>query len=171
MGKGAEIRHLLPILQTIWAKHARSNVGFEQHVLQLLTRLCSFYRALDYTTGGLYPFHLPKAVAKQMLTDVDACLVHWSLLSRLSVERGLHLWHVVPKHHYLWHLAEEASHLNPRMSWCYSNEDFVGKLATIGLSTRHGQAAAYRSRQLVEKYILGITLRMFHSLHRPFDLA
>jgi hypothetical protein len=163
-GKGAEMRHLLPILKTIWAKYARSVIHYEQHVLQVLNRLHSFYVALDFTQDGMFPFHLPLAVSEQILIDIDALLQHWALLSRQSVERNLNLWHVVPKHHYLWHLAQEASHLNPRMSWCYANEDFVGKLATVGLSTRHGQAAAYRSKQLVEKYILGITLRMFHSL-------
>ena len=162
-GKGAEIRHLLPILRTIWAQYARVPNRFEQHVLQVLIRLADVYVAIGYTENGLYPFHLPTAVSQKMLVDIEACLQHWSLLSRLSLERNIKLWHVVPKHHYLWHLAEEARHLNPRMSWCYANEDFVGKLATLGMSTRHGQAAAYRSKQLVEKYILGITLRMFHS--------
>ena len=134
---------------------------YEQVVLQMLNRLCAFYEALEYKEDGSYPFHLPTAVSDKMLADVEACLQHWTFLSRLSMEKDMKLWKVVPKHHYLWHLAEEASHLNPRMSWCYSNEDFVGKLATIGLSCRHGQAAAYRSKQLVDKYILGITLRLF----------
>ena len=148
---------------TMWAKYARSDIVFEQHVLQVLNRFHSFYVALDFTLDGLFPFHLPTPVSQQLLTDVEALLKHWSLLSRLSLERDKKVWHVVPKHHYFWHLAKEAAHLNPRMSWCYANEDFVGKLATVGMSTRHGQAAAYRSKQLVEKYILGIALRMFHS--------
>ena len=162
-GKGAEMRHLVLILLTILIKYSRSVNRFEQHVLQVLNRLHSFCVALDFTLDGLFPFHLPTSVSQQLLTDVEALLKHWSLLSRTSLERDLKLWHVVPKHHYFWHIGQEAAHLNPRMSWCYANEDFVGKLATVGLSTRHGQATAYRSKQLVEKYILGIALRMFHS--------
>ena len=73
------------------------------------------------------------------------------------------LWSVSTKHHYLWHLAMQAQDLNPRMTWCYANEDFVGKISTIGMSCRHGQVAAYRSKSLMAKYSLGITLRMFHA--------
>ena len=163
-GKGAEMRHLLPILRAIWCKYARAPMKYEQVVLQVLNRLCAFYEALEYKEDGSYPFHLPTAVSDKMLADVEACLQYWTFLAKVSIDQDKKLWNVVPKHHYFWHLAEEASHLNPRMSWCYSNEDFVGKLATIGLSCRHGQAAAFRSKQLCDKYILGFTLRLFHSI-------
>ena len=73
-------------------------------------------------------------------------------------------WNFALKHHYVWHLARSARDSNPRLAWCYANEDFVGKIATIGMSCRHGQVAASRSESLVSKYILGITLRMFHAL-------
>ena len=36
-GKGAERRHLLPILVTIWVKYARPVIVFEQHVTQVLS--------------------------------------------------------------------------------------------------------------------------------------
>ena len=163
-GKGAEARHLVPQLRTIWKRRARAGNRYEEHVSIVLDKLHAFYEGLDYKVAGLHPFHLPTAVSQQMLTDVVTLLQHYSLLCKHALDHDMRLWNMTPKHHYLWHLAHDAGHLNPRMAWCYANEDFVGKIAVIGMSTRHGQAAAYRSRQLVEKYVLGITLRMFHAM-------
>ena len=72
-------------------------------------------------------------------------------------------WSLATKHHYCGHIAMQANDLNPRMAWCYANVDFVGKIATIGMSCRHGQVAASRSKSLMAKYILGIILRMHHA--------
>ena len=102
-GKGAEMRHLLPILRAIWCKYARAPMKYEQVVLQVLNRLCAFYEALEYKEDGSYPFHLPTAVSDKMLADVEACLQHWTFLARLSIDQGKNVWNVVPKHHYLWH--------------------------------------------------------------------
>jgi hypothetical protein len=163
-GKGAEARHLVPILRTLWHVHARPGNRYEGHIGLCIDSLNDFYEGLDYNVDGVFPFHLPTAVSQKLLADVVTCLQVYSLLTKYAFDLDKRLWNLVPKHHYLWHLAHDASHLNPRMAWCYSNEDFVGKLAVIGMSTRHGQAAAYRSRQLVDKYTLGITLRMFHAI-------
>ena len=131
----------------------------------MLERLVGFYEILDHTEHGQYPFHLPVAQSQRLKTEVDALLAHYTWLTKFSFDRDQRMWNMIPKHHYMWHLADEASHLNPRMAWCYSNEDFVGKVAVIGLSVRHAQAAAFRSRQLVVKYMLGLTLRLFHALN------
>ena len=163
-GKGAEARHLVPFLRTVWHRHVKQDNRYEGHIGLVIDSLHAFYEGLDSKVNGVFPFHPPTAVSQQLMTDVVTCLPDCSLLTKYALDYDMQLWNLVPKHHYLWHLAHEAGHLNPRMSWCYSNEDFVGKLAVIGMSTRHGQAAAYRSKQLVEKYTLGITLRMFHAM-------
>ena len=41
------------------------------------------------------------------------------------------LWQLVPKHHWQWHLAQQACWVNPRVSACMIDEDFVGQLKTI----------------------------------------
>ena len=112
---------------------------------------------------GNYPYHLPAHVSNKLGEDVHALLVHYSWLTRWSIDHGRKLWNVVPKHYYMWHLAQEAQDLSPRMTWCYANEDFVGKLSTIGQSCRHAMAAAYRSRSLCETWIIGIVLRLHHA--------
>ena len=138
----------------------------DRHVEKLLDHLVLFYNCLDYTDcKGMHPFHLPKQIAKELLKHVEQCMWHSSWLAEQSLTHvpAKCLWNITPKHHYFWHLAMQANDLNPRMSWCYANEDFVGKIATIGMSCRHGQVAASRSKSLMAKYILGIVLRMFHA--------
>ena len=137
---------------------------YELHVEQTLVRFSNFDDGLNHKTpNGNYPYHLPAHVSKKLGEDVHALLVHYSWLTKWSIDHNRKLWNVVPKHHYMWHLAQEAQDLSPGMTWCYANEDFVGKLSTIGLSCRHAMAAAYRSRSLCEKWILGIVLRLHHS--------
>ena len=164
-GKGAEIRHLIPILNSIWRAHMRPGNNHDRMVERVLQMMTSFYECINYTdANGVHPFHLPAHIAAKLVKDIDRLLTFYSHLSRESMLNNVMRWYIVPKHHYLWHLADEATDLNPRMSWCYANEDFVGKISIIGMSTRHGQAAAFRSHALARKYILGLFLRMYHSL-------
>jgi hypothetical protein len=45
-GKGAEIRHLIPILQLVWRKYADAALAHDQHVDLLLTSLSDIYSIL-----------------------------------------------------------------------------------------------------------------------------
>ena len=165
-GKGAQIRHLAPILALIWRQHIRPDNRYDMHVEKVLDNLVLFYRCLDFTDSkGLHPFHLPQQIAQRLLKHVDQFLWHYFFLAEDSLRRvpAKCLWSIVPKHHYFWHLAMQANDLNPRMSWCYANEDVVGNIAIIGMSCRHGQVAATRSKSLMAKYIMGIILRMHHA--------
>ena len=142
----------------------RPGNNHDRHVERVLQKMTSFYECINHTdANGVHPFHLPAHIAKKLVKDIDRLLIYISHLSRESMLNNVMRWYIVPKHHYLWHLANEAADLNPRMSWCYSNEDFVGQKSIIGMSTRHGQAAAFRSHALARKYILGLFLRMYHA--------
>ena len=165
-GKGAQIRHLVPILAMIWRQHMRDDERDDKHVEKVIDHLVSFYQCLATTDRrGQHPFHLPRSIANQILKHVEQLLMHYCLLAEHSLEQepATFRWNIVPTHHYFWHLGMQAADLNPRMSWCYANEDFVGKISTIGMSCRHGQVAANRSKSLMAKYILGIILRMHHA--------
>ena len=45
--------------------------------------------------------------------------------------KGLLLWPVRPKHHWLWHLGQRASFLSPRKAACFLDEDFMGKVKKV----------------------------------------
>ena len=137
----------------------------DMHVERMLDHRVRFYKCLDHKNAmGVHPFHLPMSIALKMLNNVQHFLLHYSWLSEQSLSQvpARFKWNIVTKFHYFWHLAKQAQDINPRMAWCYANEDFVGKITVIGMSCRHGQAAAWRSNSLMMKYIFGITLRMIH---------
>ena len=165
-GKGAEIRHVMPILWTIWRKHMKPDTEYDRHVERVLKHICKFYELLEYKNAdGHYPFRLPAEVSTILIKSVDDLLTHYTHLAFVSVsaDRKVMRWAVVPKHHYFWHLARESADINTRFTWCYANEDFVGKMAVIGTSTRHGLPAAYRSKAISGKYALGLALRLHHA--------
>ena len=46
-------------------------------------------------------------------------------------------WHEVPKFHYALHVGLQAAFGNPRFSWTYADEDFMGHVKTIcGIAPR-----------------------------------
>ena len=57
----------------------------------------------------------------------DELLLSYTELAKQADDERLLLWKVVPKHHWLWHLAQKAKHLCPRVSCCMLDEDYVGK--------------------------------------------
>ena len=61
----------------------------------------------------------------------DACTTFLSLneiLAKVSHDRGVSRWKIVPKHHSLKHLSEDQvrTHLNCRHFHCFIDEDFIG---------------------------------------------
>ena len=49
-GKGAELRHLAPVLQVVWRKYADAVLPHEQHADLLLTSFSDIYSILGWKT-------------------------------------------------------------------------------------------------------------------------
>ena len=81
-GKGAEARHLVPILCTVWHRHVRPDNRYEGHIGVVIDSLHAFYEGLDSKVNGMFPFHLPTAVSQKVMTDVVTCLQEYSLLTK-----------------------------------------------------------------------------------------
>ena len=63
-----------------------------------------------------------------------------------------------------YNVGEEAEWLNPRVTWNYSNEDWVGRMSRVAFSVRFGLVAAKRSKPLVSKYCMGMSVRLKHDI-------
>ena len=57
--------------------------------------------------------------------DIRLFLVYYRCLHTEARERGVVRWHEVPKFHYLQHIAIFSRVMNPRLAWCYPDEDFM----------------------------------------------
>ena len=70
---------------------------------------------------------LSAADSTDVRNHTDEVLGLSTALAQHVDDEGFLLWKVVPKHHWLWHLAQKADHLNPGVGRCTLDEDFVGK--------------------------------------------
>lgn len=71
------------------------------------------------------------------------------------------MWHTVGKFRMAKHMAMSFKYENPRFSWCFRAEDFVGRLAKLSHSAAFGVAATHLSVKITEKYKLMMFIRMW----------
>ncbi len=165
-GRGAENRHLLPILASIWEEHYRPKDTYERIVLKTARALEAFYDAIDHKLpDGTHPVYLPEHVRATLSKETDTYLQCYQWLKDNS--DGRTLWHLISKHHSLRHLSDEAKWLSPRVGLAYANEDFMQVTSGIGNSCRHGTKPAERSKPSMTKYVTGTVVRMFHEINPP----
>ena len=110
-------RHLIPVLCSIW-RDVCSGSDHDQDVLGMLVALEGMTDGLDSTE-----YNLPDQAAFE--TNVNLFLVNYRALHLEARARGLVRWHEVPKFNYFQHIAILSRFMNPRLGWCYPDEDFM----------------------------------------------
>ncbi len=65
-------------------------------------------------------------------------------------------WRMQPKAHALWHITQHSCMGNPRVSHCYQDEDFIGKVKRL-YTACHGRTAPLRT---IQRYCMGTSLRL-----------
>ena len=101
-GKGAEVRHLIPILHLVWRKYAQPTSDHDKHVDQLLRCLSDIYSILGWKTDDHEtPLFLSEDASAELRNLTDVFLMENSYLEKLALERlpPLPLWHMVSKYH------------------------------------------------------------------------
>ena len=162
-GKAANTRHLVPILKDIWARFARADIDYEQHVLVVLINLSRVYELVSAKdTEGRRYYVYPAAIHSDLVSAIDRMLLHLAYLcttcADLSPPRLL--WNFTPKVHHAWHVGAQAKWTSLRLMWTYNNEDFMGHVQCLGEAQRHGLKAAERSAKMAEAYLLSRSLRI-----------
>ena len=69
------------------------------------------------------------------------------------------------KLHTFWHMSCWAKYLNPRYTWCFRSEDYVGKISKLAFSVAHGNSSIRMSRRILGKYRHLLHLRLTRALH------
>ena len=119
--KAAEARHLVPVMLEILHRHFRTGDPYEELRYQCYLAIHRCYEEMNaWAPGGESTCRLGKYV-RQHITLYIALQEHVGVPTR---------WHLVPKHHLLLHLGEQAL-TNPRDEWCYADESEVGICARI----------------------------------------
>lgn len=88
----------------------------------------------------------------EVFTLAKGFLDTYSILNTWGEEEERLLFHKVYKFHSFQHLVENSRYLNPKSTWCFSNEDFVGKISCLTFSISPGVAAKRLSAKVAPKY-------------------
>ena len=123
--------------------------------LDCLHNTCEFFDILEQ-----HGPHIPLDDAERCLTCVTSALLSYAALSRSSIQKGVKMWSVVPKFHYLWHAAYFARFQNPRMGWVFKDEDYMGRIARIAHSCSFGVHTRDIGVPLMFKYNEAMSLRV-----------
>ena len=148
--KAAETRYFLKVA---WRLAEEYNTGTDEHQIRLVCfkRLAQFYDVLENAD-----MFLAKKEFDKVWTAAWECLQAYSALSAVAIEKGQMRWSQLPKHHFFAHLAQQSRYLNPRWSWTYGFEDFVGTLGALATASCSGTAANIICLTLVDKYRMGV---------------
>ena len=123
--KAAEARHILGLCPLLFQENADLVAGPQDRLLQQsCLALVEVYRIMREEDRRMSAVGL-RSFREAMCT----CLITWKMSGG----------HMVPKHHFAWHLVERAAENgNPRFSWTYSDEQENRAMGTVAKSLWNG---------------------------------
>ena len=142
--KAAETRHFIPVLSKI----CQGFLGSKQQRVraEAAQALTQFYEQLEYCD------YVPTTAQHLMLEKLWwNFLRKYQWLSEIASKKSLKLYDATPKFHYSSHLTAQSFYLNPRKTWTYKNEDFVGTVAAVAASCAFGTRAPALSLKVADK--------------------
>jgi len=152
--KASECKHLLEPMFTI-CKNVCDGSEHSLHRIACLEHICQFVKLIDKL-----PIVLTSQQAELCQFHVHQFLGHYGWLSQWAEELGRYAYHIVPKFHFLDHIGDSCFYINPKYTWCFKSEDFVGHIATMALSISSGNSSVAISRKLCDKYRHYMHLRL-----------
>lgn len=145
--KGSESKHLLPALLLVCQSMLDPCIFHERCMLDCMEHLQKVVGIFDEQDIVLTIEKWTEA-----FTLAKGFLDTYSLLNHWGEEEERLLFHKVYKFHSFQHLVENSRYLNPKGTWCFSNEDFVGKISCLTFSISPGVAAKRLSAKVAPKY-------------------
>ena len=147
-GKGAEVKALVPVMRSILAKHMDPCSDEHRHMAAALHHQCE---AQDIIDNFAHEWFLPPAKAVELKRHIFILLKNYTALGQIADAEGKLLWNMTPKFHWLYHFGERAQFLSPRRGACLIDEDYVGKIKTIGQACASGTPLHKMPSRIVEK--------------------
>ena len=94
----------------------------------------------------------------------------YAWLSEWAEEADRYLFHITVKFHTFDHLVKSSCDINPRCTWTFRSEDFVGKISTLGASVVHGVKTTRLCQKINAKYYVLLQLQLERLGFDPVDL-
>lgn len=111
----------------------------------------------------LYDLFEARARSEKVVKIFETMTLSYGFLAKDAMDNGQLMWSIVPKFHFGFHLCEQAVNEDMTYYWCYSGEDFVGRIARLGHLVAMGKSTHTIIPFLADRYRIGFFLRNFVS--------
>ena len=152
--KGAECRHLVPVLAVLAQQNCNGSVVSKTRVAALQA-LAEFHKICNSQ-----PMFMQQAAYDEAMTTMETFLVHYTYLHHLAAAQNRKYYNIIPKVHFCWHLAYNCRFMNARFKWTYKAESWVGKVSDITASCASGTRLTKLTVPLAEKYLCYVSVRL-----------
>lgn len=156
-GQAAELRHFVPVLKDVFAKHMDPSCRQHKQVKLMLEHCHNLESILD-RFSDCYAFTVDASRSFN-----GSCWVIFQLTTGLANhyhERNIMLFNLTIKFHYMLHLGLICKYINPRRTWCYVGEDFMKRLKHLIQASHFGASPVLVVSKVMRKYVLGLGLNM-----------
>ena len=153
--KAAEARHLTPIVRDIFKDHMDPASPVDGHIHLSLDALATYYECLSENM-----YRLTRSTEKRMVGAIWSTLRHYNCAAVWARENNLKRWNVVPKMHFFAHIALTCRYQNPRTTWNYMDEDFMGIMKEIAEACTSGTPSHKVPKVAATKWGLGVGRRL-----------
>ena len=151
--KAANTRALTPFMAQLCSEvYALVPSLHNQRRMELFAYFKEFYQIID-DNGEFFSQETSARFSKVIFR----ILARNSWLHTQSIQQGHLRWHIIPKHHYLWHLAILKGR-NPRFYQTYIDESFVGRLCNVYKACLDGQYMSGVQLTVFQKYLLALSI-------------
>ena len=87
-------------------------------------------------------------------------LEHYPWLLHYSLGRDELRYTIVPKLHYMWHIAYLSRYLNPRFCWAYPFEDFMNTLVVAAKANLAGSPMKLIGNKVLDNFYMALDLEL-----------
>lgn len=164
--KAAECKHLMFALVGVVKKMLDKSNEMHKHMVQALASLASLVQLFD--EAGMF---LDKRTCGKAHALAHSFFHSYSWLNEWATRNDLYLFHITIKFHMLSHLIKCCEDMNPKYTWNFRAEDFVGKISTLGASVVHGVKSTKLSMKICTKYQILLHLEVERLGFDAIDLA
>jgi len=156
-GKAAEIKDFVPVLHIVWQQYSDCNLDLHKKI-ELLLRMS--YHMDDIVDAHSADFALPEDQSEDLATAARVHFTTFNSLKKHFEEEDYPIFQLTSKAHYVFHCCLLAHCLNPRMCWCYTGEDFMGKMRALATSCAKGALPWKVPLKMILKYLVALDLTL-----------
>jgi len=156
-GAANELRHFGAPLAHVFNLHCDNTVEIQRHMKMGLKATVDMENIMSVWSAV---YRWPRNVHREFDRNaIKFCLVQTALGEHFHPLR-IALFHFTIKSHYLLHIALASLYINPRLGWCYSGEDMMGKVKHLIQGTYRGTPVHVLVSKTMRKYANGLAFDM-----------